>query len=60
MALACLSGVTVKLSDVWRLLLPLRRHSGGVGLARDAAGPKLLPRKIVLSGPLFFVDFRGH
>jgi hypothetical protein len=43
-----LSGVTVKIADFWRFLFPLRRHPGWVGLARNAAGPELLSRQIVL------------
>jgi hypothetical protein len=55
-----LSGVTVKIADFRRLLFPLWRHPGWVGLARNAAGPELLSRQIVLGRPLFFADFRGH
>jgi hypothetical protein len=57
---ARLGGVTVKITDLWRLLFPLCRHLGRVGLARNATGPKLLSCQVILGRPVFFADFGGH
>jgi len=49
-----------KLADFRRLLFPLWRHLGRVGLAWNATGPKLLSCQVILGCPVFFADFRGH